>query len=202
VAAPAAHAAADGYRLLGMDGGVFDFGAPFLGAPASDPTRCPPNPANRSLPDGSCSAIAATPDGGGYWILNRAGGRVFAYGDARSDGGDFAAAGTEFAPAGTGIVATGDGHGYRILELGLSGMTAVAAYGDAVSHGDEISLFRSDPSRFGAGFNASAEGLAATHGGGYWLAASDGGVFSFGDVAFHGSMGATHLNAPVVGVAG
>jgi len=50
VAAPAAHATADGYRLLGMDGGVFAFGAPFLGAPASDPTRCPPNPPNRSLP--------------------------------------------------------------------------------------------------------------------------------------------------------
>jgi hypothetical protein len=31
-----------------------------------------------------------------------------------------------------------------------------------------------------------------------WLVASDGGVFSFGDAAFHGSMGATPLNKPVV----
>jgi hypothetical protein len=36
---------------------------------------------------------------------------------------------------------------------------------------------------------------------GYWLAASDGGVFTFGAAApFHGSMGGTPLNAPVVGM--
>jgi hypothetical protein len=36
---------------------------------------------------------------------------------------------------------------------------------------------------------------------GYWLVASDGGVFSFGDASFHGSMGGRHLNAPIVGIA-
>jgi outer membrane protein assembly factor BamB len=36
---------------------------------------------------------------------------------------------------------------------------------------------------------------------GYWTAASDGGVFSYGTAGFHGSMGATRLNAPVVGMA-
>ena len=36
---------------------------------------------------------------------------------------------------------------------------------------------------------------------GYWLAAADGGVFSFGDAAFFGSEGGTHLTAPVVGMA-
>ncbi len=36
---------------------------------------------------------------------------------------------------------------------------------------------------------------------GYRLAASDGGVFTFGRAAFHGSLGGTHLNAPVVGMA-
>jgi hypothetical protein len=36
---------------------------------------------------------------------------------------------------------------------------------------------------------------------GYWEVASDGGIFSFGSPGFHGSMGATHLNAPVVGMA-
>jgi hypothetical protein len=35
---------------------------------------------------------------------------------------------------------------------------------------------------------------------GYWLAASDGGVFTFGkNVTFYGSMGTKHLNAPIVG---
>ncbi len=35
---------------------------------------------------------------------------------------------------------------------------------------------------------------------GYWLTASDGGVFSFGDANFYGSLAATKLNAPVVGI--
>jgi hypothetical protein len=44
--------------------------------------------------------------------------------------------------------------------------------------------------------------MAATPDGkGYWLAASDGGVFAFGDASFYGSMGGTRLNAPVVGMA-
>ena len=37
--------------------------------------------------------------------------------------------------------------------------------------------------------------------GGYWLAGSDGGVFSFGTAGFFGSMGGTHLNAPIVEMA-
>jgi hypothetical protein len=38
-------------------------------------------------------------------------------------------------------------------------------------------------------------------GGGYWLVAADGGVFSFGDATFYGSMGGKALNSPVVGMA-
>ena len=37
---------------------------------------------------------------------------------------------------------------------------------------------------------------------GYWMVGSDGGVFSYGNAGFHGSMGGQHLNAPVVGIAG
>ena len=36
---------------------------------------------------------------------------------------------------------------------------------------------------------------------GYWLVASDGGIFAFGDAAFEGSTGGQHLNRPVVGMA-
>src|SRR5665213_2357128 len=36
---------------------------------------------------------------------------------------------------------------------------------------------------------------------GYWIVATDGGVFSFGDAVFYGSMGGQHLNAPMVGMA-
>ena len=38
-------------------------------------------------------------------------------------------------------------------------------------------------------------------GGGYWLVASDGGIFSFGDANFFGSTGGMHLNRPIVGMA-
>jgi hypothetical protein len=36
---------------------------------------------------------------------------------------------------------------------------------------------------------------------GYWMAAGDGGVFSFGNARFFGSMGGTTLNKPIVGMA-
>ena len=39
-------------------------------------------------------------------------------------------------------------------------------------------------------------------GGGYWLVASDGGVFTFGDASFYGSTGGTTLNKPIIGFAG
>lgn len=42
-------------------------------------------------------------------------------------------------------------------------------------------------------------GSAAASFNGYWLAASDGGVFSFGAASFKGSMGGIRLNQPVVG---
>jgi len=44
----------------------------------------------------------------------------------------------------------------------------------------------------------AATNLVAT---GYWEVASDGGVFSFGDAQYYGSMGGQHLNAPIVTVA-
>ncbi|HVM01347.1 MAG TPA: hypothetical protein VM263_01655 [Acidimicrobiales bacterium] len=44
-------------------------------------------------------------------------------------------------------------------------------------------------------------GVAPPVGTGYWLVAADGGVFAFGDAAFHGSAGAQRLNQPIVGMA-
>ncbi|MDA8025275.1 MAG: hypothetical protein M0T78_01865 [Actinomycetota bacterium] len=35
----------------------------------------------------------------------------------------------------------------------------------------------------------------------YWLVGADGGVFSFGDAPFDGSLGATKLNQPAEGIA-
>ena len=63
-----------------------------------------------------------------------------------------------------------------------------------------------NPGQFGSAagthLNAPVVGMAATpDGGGYWLVAADGGVFTYGDAAFQGSAGSEHLNAPVVGMA-
>ena len=43
--------------------------------------------------------------------------------------------------------------------------------------------------------------MAATpDGGGYWLVASDGGIFSYGDAPFEGSAGGLPLAKPIVGL--
>ncbi len=43
--------------------------------------------------------------------------------------------------------------------------------------------------------------MAATpDGGGYWLVASDGGIFTYGDAPFYGSTGGIRLNKPIVGM--
>jgi hypothetical protein len=53
-----------------------------------------------------------------------------------------------------------------------------------------------------AGLNDPIVGMAATPDGrGYWLVASDGGVFAVGDARFYGSLGSIRLNRPIVGMA-
>ena len=50
--------------------------------------------------------------------------------------------------------------------------------------------------------NAPIVGMAQTSdAAGYWMAASDGGIFDYGDAGFYGSAGNIHLNEPVVGMA-
>lgn len=54
----------------------------------------------------------------------------------------------------------------------------------------------------GTRLNAPVVGIAATPDGrGYWMVASDGGIFAFGDAGFSGSMGGRPLGAPIVGIA-
>ena len=69
---------------------------------------------------------------------------------------------------------------------------ASSPYGDASFYGSTGNITLNKP----------VVGMAATPDGkGYWLVASDGGIFAFGDAAFYGSTGAIHLNKPVVGMA-
>jgi hypothetical protein len=52
------------------------------------------------------------------------------------------------------------------------------------------------------GLHEPVVGMDSTKtGNGYWLVAADGGVFTFGDAKFHGSMGGQHLNLPIVDLA-
>jgi hypothetical protein len=69
--------------------------------------------------------------------------------------------------------------------------SSVLAFGAAADHGGPNGPLR-----------APVVGIEATPtGGGYWLVASDGGVFSFGDARFRGSTGGVHLNLPIVDIA-
>ncbi len=68
-------------------------------------------------------------------------------------------------------------------------------------------MFHHDPQLTGDAGGTTAEGsmpactVPAAVFSGYRLAASDGGIFSFGNAPFCGSTGNIHLNAPVVGIA-
>jgi hypothetical protein len=86
----------------------------------------------------------------------------------------------------TGIARTPDDGGYLTVDQ----------YGYDVAEGDATPLGVVGPT------NAAVVGIATTpagHGG--WTVAADGGVFSYGDARFHGSLGDRRLSAPVVGIA-
>ena len=55
--------------------------------------------------------------------------------------------------------------------------------------------------RVAASTSQSSAWLPTPDGAGYWLVASDGGIFGFGDAHFYGSTGGIRLNQPIVGMA-
>jgi hypothetical protein len=126
-------------------------------------------------------AIAPTPDGGGYWEV-QANGQVSNFGNA-----------SRTSPSVPGTVA--------MTALGDRAYRAAASDGSVVFQGGTFGTFSS-----GQNFphNGPIVGMAvdaASTNGGYWLVGADGGIFSFGDASFHGSMGGTSLNKPIVGIA-
>jgi hypothetical protein len=153
--------------------------------------------------------IAAAPDGDGYWLVGSDGG-VFSIGDAAFHGSvpGVLRPGQHLSAPIVGIASTPDGGGYWL----------VASDGGVFSFGD-AEFFGSVPGALkpGAHLSAPIVGVAASPGAidlpsgrfsgdGYWLVASDGGVFSFGDAGYFGSVpGAlkrgAHLSAPIVGIA-
>ena len=179
-----------GYWLAAADGGVFSFNAPFYGSGAIHPGApgiCSFNPQPPSTLAGGlgCSAVAATPSGNGYWLLN-AYKLAFPFGQAGPN------------PACTSLNGAA-GRWTGIASSKSGGYWATSSNGAVLGCGDAPPPFASLSSMH---LNAPIVGMAATPDGkGYWLVASDGGVFSFGDAPFEGSMGGTHLNAPIVGMA-
>jgi len=73
-----------------------------------------------------------------------------------------------------------------------NGSVFVSAFGTAIRFGAPTGRLRSP-----------LVGIAGTPlGRGYWLAGSDGGIFTFGNARFHGSTGNVRLKQPIVGIAG
>ncbi|HUI05099.1 MAG TPA: SpoIID/LytB domain-containing protein [Acidimicrobiales bacterium] len=84
--------------------------------------------------------------------------------------------------------------GGRVLQMTLQGSA-----GSVTVSGD---TFASQFAAYGVQSDWFAVTSEASGGvGGYWMAATDGGVFSFGNAGFHGSLGGVRLAQPVVGVA-
>jgi SpoIID/LytB domain protein len=128
--------------------------------------------------------VAATPDGGGYWMA-AANGAVDGFGDAAFFG---SAEGLALVRPIVGMAATPDGQGYWLV----ASDGGIFSFGDAHFYGSTGALHLNKP----------IVGMASTPDGkGYWLVASDGGIFSFGDAHFYGSTGNLRLNQPVVGMA-
>jgi hypothetical protein len=86
-----------------------------------------------------------------------------------------------------GLLPSPDGHGYA----SVSGLGSLVVRGDFVDQGSAYSI----------NIAWLIVGGTSHPGGGYWLVGADGGVFSFGDAHFYGSMGGQRLNEPVVGMA-
>jgi hypothetical protein len=100
----------------------------------------------------------------------------------------------------------------RIFRLGKMVVTTAALIATAVLGADSgagASAPHESPtvlachgSLLGSPLNKPIVGIASTSDqGGYWLVASDGGIFSYGDALFDGSTGGMALNKPVVGMA-
>jgi hypothetical protein len=110
-----------------------------------------------------------------------------------TSGGDLIGYGAAFgAPAAAssspavGVAATSDGQGALVADAN----GAVAARGDATFYG----------SMAGTTLTKPVVGIALDPvSGGYWLVASDGGIFSF-HAPFYGSTGALELHEPIVGI--
>jgi hypothetical protein len=169
---PVVVSGAQGYRIVGTDGGIFSFNAPFYGSAGNITLNKP------------IVGMAATPDGKGYWLVASDGG-IFSFGDASFHGSTGSI--TLNKPI-VGMAATPDGKGYWLV----ASDGGIFSFGDAQFFGSAGNI----------ALNKPIVGMAATpNGKGYWFVASDGGIFAYGDAPFYGSAGNISLSKPIVGMA-
>ena len=79
------------------------------------------------------------------------------------------------------------------IHVSYNGMTFYAIRFDGIQEGGATASQPAPPAYSAMTHDATGKG--------YWIVGSDGGVFTYGDAAFHGSMGGKPLSAPVVGIA-
>jgi len=169
--------ARSGYRFVGSDGGIYNYGsgAPFLGSMGGTKLNSP------------VVGMATMPGGDGYDLVASDGG-VFNFGSAQFYG---SMGGKPLNKPVVGIAITPDGGGYWLV----ASDGGIFSYGDAQFYG----------SMGGKPLNKPIVGIAPTpNGNGYYEVASDGGIFTFptvGGPPFLGSAGSLTLNKPVVGMA-
>jgi N-acetylmuramoyl-L-alanine amidase len=167
VSGAGADPATGGYWLTAANGGVFAFGAPFLGSAGALPLKSP------------VVGMTPTPDGMGY-LLVAADGGVFTYGDAAFHGSTGAL--RLVAPV-VGIASDPVTGGYWLAASDGGVFAFDAPFLGSMGHANLRKPV--------VGMAATPDGN------GYLLVASDGGVFTFGDARYRGSLGGHALAAPV-----
>ena len=168
----------------------------FYGIWISGVTGITTTPANTiSVLQGGTPIYTTPVPGTGYWQVASDGG-VFNYGSA----GFYGSAGslTLNQPV-VGMTTTQDQGGYWLV----ASDGGIFSYGDATFYGSTGSLKLNKPvvGMAATPYVPGANGAPAKPAGlGYWLVASDGGIFSYGDATFYGSTGSLKLNQPIVGM--
>ena len=207
----------NGYRMVGNEGGIFDFGLLFSGSLANNHLNAPivgianaPGPSGYLMAGGDggvfalgganfygslggqslpspIAAIAATPAEDGYWLIAQ-NGKIYHFGNTP----DLAALSLPPGAHIVGMASTNTGKGAWMVDQ----------YGDVYAEGDA----QYQGGLGGVHINAPIVGIApAASGQGYILVASDGGVFNY-NMGFYGSVPGSlhagqHLVAPIVGIA-
>ncbi len=112
----------------------------------------------------------------------------------------FVAIGTPPARSGAATTFSSDYGTGRWMAADPNGGYWTTTFSGAVTpHGGAPQL--GSPAASGLSLSRPVMGMAPTvDGRGYWLVASDGGVFSYGDAQFYGSTGSIELNQPIVGM--